>query len=102
MNIKEIRSKTILSESKVYDYVLNPYVGYQHGCTYCYARLIKRFSGHKEPWGEFVDIKVNAADLLRVGITRKKRGSVWISVLRYPYQPVEAEYKLTRKSLLVF
>ena len=59
MNIKEIQSKTILSSSKVYNYVINPYVGCQHGCQYCYARFIKKFSGHKEPWGEFVDIKVN-------------------------------------------
>lgn len=66
MNVKEIRSKTILSPSRIYDYVINPYVGCQHGCQYCYARFIKRFSGHQEPWGEFVDIRTNAADLLRI------------------------------------
>ena len=40
---------------------------------------MKRFSGHKEPWGEFVDVKINAADLLRVEINKKKRASVWVS-----------------------
>jgi len=49
MLVKEIQSKTILSASKVYDYVINPYVGCQHACAYCYARFIKKFSGHKEP-----------------------------------------------------
>jgi DNA repair photolyase len=99
MNVREIQSKTILSSSKIYDYVINPYVGCQHACTYCYARFMKRFSKHKEPWGEFVDVKINAADLLQVEINRKKRGSVWISGVCDPYQPLEARYKLTRKCL---
>src|SRR4030066_189661 len=99
MNVKEIQSKTILSTSKVYDYVINPYVGCQHACSYCYARFMKRFSGHKEPWGKFVDVKINAADLLRVEINKKKRAKVWISGVCDPYQPLEAKYRLTRKCL---
>ncbi|HAP31801.1 MAG TPA: radical SAM protein [Firmicutes bacterium] len=99
MIIKEITAKTILSKSKVYDWVINPYVGCQHACTYCYARFMKRFSGHKEPWGEFVDVKINAADLLRLEITKKKRGQVWVSGVCDPYQPLEAKYGLTRKCL---
>lgn len=102
MNVTEIKSKTILSSSKIYDYAINPYVGCQHACRYCYARFMKRFSGHKEPWGTFVDVKVNAADLLRVEISRKKRGSVWISGVCDPYQPLEAKFKLTRKCLEIF
>lgn len=101
MQIKEIKSKTILSASRIYDYVINPYVGCQHGCSYCYARFIKRFSGHKEPWGEFVDIKMNAADLLQCEIKKKKCGRVWVSGLVDPYQPLEAKYKLTRKCLKI-
>jgi DNA repair photolyase len=91
--------KTIISKSKVYDWVINPYVGCQHACTYCYARFMKRFSGHKEPWGEFVDVKINAADLLRLEVTKKKRGKVWVSGVCDPYQPLEAKYALTRKCL---
>lgn len=52
-----------------------------------------------EPWGKFVDIKTNAADLLKVEVTRKKRGTVWVSGLCDPYQPLEANYQLTRKCL---
>lgn len=99
MNIKEIQSKTILSASKIHDYVINPYIGCEHGCQYCYARFIKKFTGHNEPWGQFVDVKINAADLLEVEIKKKKRASVWVSGLCDPYQPLEAEYKLTRKCL---
>jgi DNA repair photolyase len=97
--IKEINSKGILSSSKVYDYVINPYVGCQHGCSYCYARFMKRFSGHKEAWGEFVDVKINAPDLLQKEIKKKKKGNVWISGVCDPYQPLEAKYELSRKCL---
>ena len=99
MIIKEIQSKTILSVSKVYPYVINPYRGCQHSCSYCYARFMKRFTGHKEAWGQFVDVKINAPDLLRREITKKKRGEVWISGVCDPYQPLEAKYKLTRQCL---
>ena len=99
MKVKEIQSKTILSVSKIYDYVINPYVGCQHGCLYCYACFIKRFSGHTEPWGQFVDIRSNAADLLRVEIKKKRRGTVWVSGLCDPYQPLEKKYGITRNCL---
>lgn len=99
MIIREIRAKSILSESKVYDYVVNPYTGCQHACSYCYARFMKRFTGHTEPWGQFIDIKVNAADLLLHAIKRKKKGRVWISGVCDPYQPLEAKYRLTKKCL---
>lgn len=99
MIVKEVRAKSILSVSKVYDYVINPYTGCQHACSYCYARFMKRFSGHKEPWGAFVDVKINAPELLRVDLAKKKRGRVWISGVCDPYQPLERKYKLTRQCL---
>lgn len=99
MVIKEIKPKTILSSSKVYPYVVNPYVGCQHGCLYCYARFMKRFTGHSEPWGEFVDVKINAPELLKSAVAKKKPGKVWISGVCDPYQPLEAKYGLTRRCL---
>jgi DNA repair photolyase len=97
--VKEIQAKTILSQSKIYPWVINPYTGCQHGCSYCYARFMKRVTGHKEPWGEFVDVKINAADLLRKEIQKKKRAKVWVSGVCDPYQPLEATYQLTRQCL---
>jgi DNA repair photolyase len=99
VKIKEIHSKTILSSSQVYDYVINPYVGCQHACFYCYARFMKRFSGHKETWGDFVDAKINASDLLKNEIKKKRKGTVWISGVCDPYQPLEAKYELSRRCL---
>ncbi len=99
MIIKETRPKSILSDSKIYPYVINPYTGCQHSCTYCYARFMKRYSGHTEPWGQFVDVKISAPDLLRREISRKRPGRVWVSGVCDAYQPVEASYKLTRQCL---
>lgn len=99
MIVQEVKVKSILAKSKVYDYVINPYIGCQHGCTYCYARFMKRCSGHVEPWGEFVDVKINAPELLEKEIKRKKMGEIWISGVCDPYQPLEKEYMLTRKCL---
>lgn len=39
------------------DYVINPYVGCTHRCTYCYARFMGRFTGHSEPWGTYLEPK---------------------------------------------
>ncbi len=77
MIVKEVLAKSILSKSKIFDYVVNPYIGCQHGCSYCYARFMKRVTGHREPWGEFVDVKANAAGLLRTEIQKRRRGRVW-------------------------
>mgnify|MGYP001207992839 CR=1 FL=1 len=101
LTVRKIQSKTILSASKIYPYVINPYVGCQHACTYCYARYMKKFTGHKEPWGTFVDVKINAAELLQKEITRKKKDTVWISGVCDPYQQLEAKYKLTRQCLQI-
>jgi DNA repair photolyase len=99
MIVRQIYAKSILSKSRVFDYTINPYVGCQHGCTYCYARFMKRTTGHTEPWGEFVDVKINAPELLRKEIDRKTPGRVWISGVCDPYQPIEARYELTKKCL---
>jgi len=99
VKMKETHPKSILSPSKVYDYVINPYVGCQHACSYCYARFMKRFTGHKEPWGHFVDVKINAPDLLSNEIRKKPIGTVWMSGVCDPYQPLEAQYKLSRQCL---
>lgn len=99
--VQETRAKTILSRSRIYPYVVNPYTGCQHGCSYCYARFMKRVTGHREPWGDFVDVKVNAPDLLQTEILKKKRDRVWVSGVCDPYQPLEAKYRLTRQCLAI-
>jgi DNA repair photolyase len=99
MIIKEIAAKSILSKSQIYDYALNAYVGCQHSCIYCYAKFMKRFTGHSELWGEFVDVKINAPELLDCEVKKKKKGNVWISGVCDAYQPLEKKYQLTRRCI---
>ncbi len=101
MKMKEILSKTLLTKTAIagYDYCINPYVGCGHGCRYCYASFMRRFTNHQEPWGEFIDIKVNAPQILERELQRAKRGVVAISTVTDPYQPIEREYRITRKCL---
>jgi len=100
VRVREIRARSILNRSKVFDYCLNPYTGCQTNCRYCYARLfMRRYSGHTEPWGAFVDVKINAPELLEAQAARARKGTVWISSVCDPYQPLEATYRLTRRCL---
>jgi DNA repair photolyase len=101
MKVREIFAKTVLTRTAIsgFDYCLNPYVGCGHGCRYCYASFMKRFTGHKEPWGEFIDVKVNAPLLLKNQLKRAKPGMVAISTVTDPYQPIEKIYKITRGCL---
>jgi DNA repair photolyase len=102
INIREVQAKSILNKSKIHDYCVNPYTGCQVNCRYCYARLfMRRYSGHSEPWGAFVDVKVNAPELLRKQVVRAKKGTVWLSSVCDPYQPLEKKYKLTRQCLAI-
>jgi len=77
LKVKEIKAKSVLNKSKVFDYCLNPYTGCQINCRYCYARLfMKRYSGHHEAWVEFVDAKINVPDVLKKQLNRAKKGTV--------------------------
>ena len=60
---------------------------------------MRRFTGHKEKWGQFVDIKINAPALLAREIKKKQMGRVWISGVCDPYQPAEKKYQITAKCL---
>lgn len=103
MFVKEIQAKSILTRSDIpgADFCVNPYVGCTHACKYCYARFMTKYTGHDEPWGEFVDVKVNAAEALRRQLQRrrKKGGSVLIGTVTDAYQPLERELGLTRAVL---
>jgi len=103
MKITEITCKSILTKSGIegIDYAINPYVGCGHGCVYCYARFMKRFTGHREKWGEFVDVKVNAAEVLARQMRRAKQGTIAFGTVTDAYQPLEKKYKITRACLEV-
>jgi DNA repair photolyase len=103
VKIKEILCRSILSPSKLpgCDYVINPYVGCVHNCAWCYARFMKNYTGHdNDEWGSFVDVKINAPEVLIKGIRKLKDSpTIFFSSVCDCYQPLEAKYKLTRKCL---
>ena len=93
-----VEAKSILSKSNlpVCDFSANPYVGCSHACRYCYASFMKRFSGHDEPWGQFVDVK----RWKPLKNARKHDGQqVFVGSVCDPYLPEEAEYGRTRALL---
>ncbi len=103
MKIREILVKTVLTKTAIasYDYCINPYVGCGHGCRYCYASFMRRFTNHREPWGEFIDVKANAPQILERQLRRTKKGVVALSTVTDPYQPIEKDYGMTRKCLQI-
>lgn len=95
---KRITTKDYLTKSNLpaSDYVINPYVGCPHACKYCYASFMKRFTGHKEEWGSFIDIKECDKP---INIKRLKGKSVFISSVTDCYNVFEEKYGITRKIL---
>ena len=98
MLIQKIDVKSVMTKSNlpVADYSVIPYVGCSHGCKYCYASFMKRFTNHPEPWGSFVDVKY----WLEIKNPAKYAGKeAFIGSVTDPYQPCEAKYQRTRALL---
>lgn len=59
IKLGEVKVKSVLTKSNlpIAGYSINPYVGCTHACKYCYASFMRRFTGHSEPWGTFLDVK---------------------------------------------
>jgi len=69
--------------------------------VYCYASFMKRFTGHKEPWGSYVEAKIDVADVLARQLRRPKSGKVLLSSVTDAWQPAEASCGLARACLEV-
>jgi len=102
MKINLIKAKTIMQKTGLpdCDWVVNPYTGCRFGCKYCYAAFVGRFTHPNEEWGSYVDVKINAPELLKKEISGEK-GIILFSSVTDPYQGLEAKYQLTRKCLQV-
>ena len=99
MQIMEIGCKTALSKSYLpgLNYSLNPYRGCQHNCAYCYVPNVLRIE--RDKWGCFVEAKTNVPVVLSKELRYKKPGTIGISTVTDPYQPLENKFKLTRYCL---
>lgn len=96
--VKRVITKDYLTKSNLpaSDYVINPYVGCPHACKYCYANFMKRFTGHTENWGSFIDIKECEK---AININKIKGKSVFLSSVTDCYNPFEEQYRVTREIL---
>lgn len=99
--VREVTSKSIVNKCGLsgIDYSINPYVGCQHGCSYCYARFLVNIQRRNEQWGEFVDVKRNAPQLVAKQLPKLQPGIIWISSVTDPYQPLESKYRVTLQLL---
>ena len=97
LKIIEVQVKSIFARTGIpgASYVINQYVGCGHACLYCYAKFMCRWKRHGE-WGSWVEVKVNAPELVRA---RHVEGMVYMSSVSDPYQPVERGLELTRRVL---
>ena len=96
--IREVETKNIMTKSSlpVGGYSVNPYVGCTHACKYCYASFMKRFTGHKEEWGTFLDVK----HWPEIKNPKKYAGQrVVIGSVTDGYNPQEEQFGNTRKLL---
>jgi DNA repair photolyase len=99
VRVREVRCSTLvhrLDYRSSTGYTINLYKGCTHGCTYCYAPSLTH---DERKWGEYVDAKVNAPEVLRREIRSLWKAEVFLSSASDPYQPVEAKYRLTRRCL---
>lgn len=96
-----ITCKSALSPSRLpgLKYSLNPYVGCEHGCVYCYSPSVLKNKRLAENWGKAVRAKRNIAEVLAREVKRKPKGTVGVSTVTDPYQPLEAKLELTRKCI---
>ena len=96
--IREIEVRSVITKTRlpVGDYAVNPYVGCTHGCMYCYACFMKRFTNHPEPWGTFLDVK----HWPRISHPERYSGKdLFFGSVTDPYLPEEEIYRRTRALL---
>jgi len=85
---------------------LNPYMGCEHRCTFCYVRAFERRAERPsdDRYGRTIRVKTNIAAVLRQELSRRSWAfePVAIGAATDPYQPAEGTYRLTRSCLQAF
>jgi DNA repair photolyase len=89
-----------------FNWSLNPYMGCEHRCAFCYVRAFEKRADRAsdDRYGRSVRVKTNVADVLRRELARAswKQESVAVGAATDPYQPAEGRYRLTRACLEAF
>ena len=102
---QEVTCRSALNPVKgmPFNWTLNPYRGCTHGCHYCFARRYQtQFElGFGDEFSSLIFVKTNFPDVLRRELDRPSwtREQVALGTATDPYQPIEGQYKLTRRVL---
>lgn len=105
-NVQEIIAKSILTPQKVgslegaFDYSLNPYAGCAFACSYCYVPKFPNARHEVKEWGNWLEIKTNAPELIAKDRLKIFGSRIFFSSATDPYQYLELKYRLTRKCLI--
>src|SRR5687768_7428305 len=102
---QEITCRSALNpvQGMPFNWTLNPYRGCTHACEYCFARRYQvQFElDAGDHFSTFIMVKVNLVEVLRRELDKPtwKREQVAVGTATDPYQPIEGQYRLTRRSL---
>jgi hypothetical protein len=101
------QARTVVTENRSPDvgfrFSLNPYRGCLHGCAYCYARPTHEYLGLNAglDFETKIFFKEAAPELFRDFLIKDtwEPEPVALSGVTDPYQPVERQFRLTRRCL---
>ena len=110
VNYKLIESKSIIDRIEAESFergapvrlTLNPYVGCEYACTYCFNKFMYKFSKHHNTprdINEIIGVKTDMPELLRKALPKLDKELLWLGSMCDPYQPAEKEYEITRQCL---
>jgi DNA repair photolyase len=77
-----------------YDFQIDPYIGCEHYCFYCYA-----LNQAETNWAKEINVHQNLIDQLRIELADIEPQTIYIGWNSDAYQSPEAEYKQTRQTL---
>jgi len=103
--VREITATSILTPQRFgslsdgYDFTLNPYAGCAFACSYCYVPKFPNARHSLNEWGNWVEVKTNAAELIRKDRARVFGSRIFFGSATDPYQYAELKYGLTRACL---
>jgi DNA repair photolyase len=99
MKITEARKANLIVPSGFggYNLCMNPYVGCQFGCKYCYVRFF--IKDEEEPWGKFLRTRNFIKNKLPKEIHKLNGMKLVLGTMTDPYQPQERKHRLTRQTL---
>ncbi len=103
LQVKTIQAQRVLNPTSIDlgEAVINPYKGCELDCVYCYVKTNRVTANHPEPWGSYVDVRINSVEQLEKELKTKKISTVLLGSTTELFQPIEKQYHLTQKILEV-